>query len=63
MKEPKYRFVKEYANYKAKQIKNNPFWSDERKAEAIENNQKILRKWKRGLITIDEAMRCIAENY
>lgn len=61
MKEP--RFLREYISYKAKQIKSNPFWSDERKAEAIEANQKILRNWKRGLITIDEAMRCIAENY
>lgn len=61
MKEP--RFLREYISYKAKQIKSNPFWPDERKAEVIEANQKILRNWKRGLITIDEAMRCIAENY
>ena len=41
MKEP--RFLREYISYKAKEIKSNPFWSDERKAEAIENNQRILR--------------------
>ncbi len=29
MKEP--RFLREYISYKAKQIKSNPFWSDERK--------------------------------
>lgn len=61
MKEP--RFLREYISYKTKEIKSNPFWSDERKAEAIENNQKILRTWKRGLITIDEALAEIARNY
>lgn len=61
MKEP--RFLREYISYKTKEINSNPFWSDERKAEAIETNQKILKNWKRGLITIDEAMKCIAETY
>lgn len=63
MKEPKYRFVKEYANYKEKQIKSNPFWSNERKAEAIEANQKIIRAWERGLLTIDETLAEIARKY
>ena len=61
MKEP--RFLREYISYKEKEIKSNPFWSDERKAEAIEKNQKILRLWKRGLLTIDETLAEIARNY
>lgn len=61
MKEP--RFLREYISYKAKEIKSNPHWSDERKAEAIETNQKILRTWKKGFITIDEALAEIARNY
>ena len=61
MKEP--RFLREYISYKAKEINNNPFWTDERKAEAIEKNQKILRLWKRGLLTIDETLAEIARNY
>lgn len=61
MKEP--RFLREYISYKAKEINNNPFWTSERKAEAIEVNQKVLRLWKRGLITVDEALMEIARNY
>ena len=63
MKEPKYRFVKEYANYKEKKIKENPYWSSERKAEAIETNRRILRAWQRGLLTIDETLAEISRNY
>lgn len=55
MKEP--RFLREYISYKTKQIKSNPFWSDERKAETIEANQRILRLWKRGLLRLPETTR------
>ncbi len=57
------RFVREYISYKKRQIKENPFWDDSRKETAYVDIDRVLKNLKRGLITIDEALKSITEIY
>ena len=55
------RFIKEYANYKIKDINNNQIMIKEVKNEKIDKINKVLRLRKNGLITIDETIKIILE--
>lgn len=54
------RFVKEYANYKIKQVKND-WLTEENKAESVKLIESVLFDMYGGFITVDEAMRMISE--
>lgn len=53
------RFIKEYANYKKKQIENYTLMKEEYKTEAIKRIENTLKEKERGLITVDETMKNI----
>ena len=57
------RFLREYASCKKGGIKNNPFWDKSWKEKAYEEIDRILRNRRRGLITVDEALKSIMEVY
>ena len=57
------RFLREYASCKKGGIKNNPFWDKSRKEKACGDIDRILGNRRRGLITVDEALRSIMEIY
>ena len=54
------RFIVEYANYKKGGIKMSGI-SDERKEAYIKEIDRTLKIYERGLITVDETMKTIAE--
>ena len=58
------RFVKEYANFKLSRYKDLQK-SFPQKSETIERDciriREVVNGWDRGLITVDEAMKLIAE--
>lgn len=54
------RFVKEYANYKIKQVKNSGR-TEKNKAESVKLIESVLFNLYGGFITVDEAMRMISE--
>ena len=54
------RFIVEYANYKKGRIKMCGI-SDERKEVCIKEIDRTLKVYERGLITVDETMKTIAE--
>ena len=56
----KYRFVKEYANQKKRDIKEKVLDVHARE-EKLKMVDRIVTQWKRSMITLDEAMRSIAE--
>lgn len=56
------RFIKEYANYKINDYKNNELMKKEYKEKAIDKINKILRLKENGLITIDETIKTILES-
>ncbi len=51
------RFIKEFANYKLNQIKNNEPMQENFKIEKIAKIEKILNYAKCQIITIDEIMQ------
>lgn len=55
------RFIKEYANYKLKDINSNDLMQEQFKKEKIAEINKIVKYRKSGLITIDEAMNAISK--
>ena len=54
------RFIKEYANYKIKQIESNTLMQEEKKTEALKRLEKSVNARQKGLITVDETMHIIA---
>jgi len=57
------RFVKEYANYKKRNISNNELMLSEIKDKAVKKINGALRARERELITADETIRLIMECY
>ena len=55
------RFIKEYANYKMKDIESNGLIVKEIKNKKIDRINKSLKLKENGLITIDEAIKTILE--
>lgn len=55
------RFVKEYASYLKKEIKNNGLMQEKYKVEKLERIEKILRMRNRNLISANEAVKTLAE--
>lgn len=55
------RFVREYASWKRKQIRGYALMKEEHKAEKLQAVDRILKLSKRGLITVDEAMKEMAK--
>ena len=53
------RFMKEYANYNIRTIKQNDLIEDSLKSEAIERINKSVALYEKGRMTIDETMRSI----
>lgn len=57
------RFLREYASCKKKGIQKNPYWDKSRKEKACEDIDRVLRSRRRGMITVDEALKSIMEVY
>ena len=55
------RFIKEYANYKLKDINSNELMQQEIREEKIAEINKVIKYRKSGLITIDEVMNAISK--
>ena len=55
------RFIKEYANYKKNEYKSNTLMKEGLKYKAITKIDNVLLLKKRGLITVDEAIKSILE--
>ena len=53
------RFMKEYANYNIRTIKQNDLIKDSLKSEAIERINKSVALYEKGRMTVDETMRSI----
>ena len=63
MKEPTFRFMKEYANFKREALKREKVYSlhPEQIDKAVDLVDKTLRMGLRGLLTCDECMMNIAK--
>lgn len=59
--ESKCRFLKEYANFKKRKIKEDILLNTWEAQAQIDGIDKILRRANRGLITLDEAMEEISK--
>ena len=59
--ESKCRFLKEYANFKKRWLKENPLMDGWTAYRMIHDIDCIVKNANRGLITLDEAMREIAD--
>lgn len=57
------RYIKEYANACAKEIKNNDSLKNNIKNRIIAKINKVVKLRDRGQITIDEAIKMILERY
>lgn len=57
------RFVTEYANYQKREIDNNSFMHDGKKSELKCKVVVSEQSLKRGLITISECMKMLADVY
>lgn len=58
------RFIKEYANFKRsyyKEHSNDGSYNEEYARQAVEKLDNIVRNAYRGIMTVDEAMKAIAE--
>ena len=55
------QFIKEYAAYKINTIEKNKLMRSEIKNESVYQIEKAVRTYERGLITVDECARWIAE--
>ena len=60
MRECKFRFVDEYANFKRRQIKANDMMNPGIKAEILRRVEKVMENSRRGNITLDETMRLLS---
>lgn len=54
------RFMKEYANYRKEEIKNHVI-NDELKACSIEQINKAVKCYERGLFTVEETIEMITK--
>ena len=54
------RFVKEFASYQRKQIKENEYMNKEIKKELISRIEKAVRLLEQGMITIEECMQIVS---
>lgn len=54
------RFVKEFAGYQKKQIKENEYMDKETKQEIIRRIEKAVRLLEQGMITIEECMQIVS---
>ena len=57
------RFIKEYANFKKKEIENNEFINEENKEKAFFEINNVLKFKEKGMITVDEAIKIITNSY
>lgn len=57
------RFVKEYANYKRKQIDKSCFLDDNKKTEAKQKIAVSTKALNKEMITVDECIRMITDAY
>lgn len=56
------RFIKEYASYQKRYIKEKAFFfKEEKKTEAIKKVNCVVKLRQDGLITVDEALKMIME--
>lgn len=53
------RFIKEYTRYKKLQILHCELMEKEKKTDALKNIDKALKAREKGLITVDETIKCI----
>lgn len=54
------RFVKEFAGYQKKQIKENEYMDKETKQEIIRRIEKAVHLLEQGMITIEECMQIVS---
>ena len=54
------RFIKEYANYQKETISSYELMREDIKVKALNRIDNILKASEKGLITIDESMKSIA---
>ena len=54
------RFVKEFAGYQKKQIKENKYMDKETKQEIIRRIEKAVHLLEQGMITIEECMQIVS---
>jgi hypothetical protein len=54
------RFIKEYANYQKETIKGYDLMKEEIKEKALNRIDTILKAKERGMITVDETIKSIA---
>ena len=59
MKAP--RFLREFAAFKAKQINNGYFYTDDEKAVKTGEIHLVVMDYEHGMITIDEAMKVLSK--
>lgn len=57
------RFIKEYANFKKKEIKNSEFINEENKEKAFFEINNVLKFKEKGMITVYEAIKIITNSY
>ena len=55
------RFIKEYANYIKSSIIHNDLMKQDIKQKALERIEKSIKAREKGLITVDETMKCIMD--
>lgn len=56
------RFIREYAAYQKRYIKEKAFFlTEERKKEAVNKVDRVVKIRESGLITVDEALKMIME--
>ena len=60
-KEPKCRFIEEYANFRKECTKRNFSLSADQKRMFCEKIDKIVRITRKGYITVDECMRLLSD--
>ena len=57
------RFIKEYANFKKEEIRNNELINKENKEKAFFKIDNVLKLKEKGMITVDEAIKMITNLY
>ena len=57
------RFIKEYANFKKEEIRNNELINKENKEKAFFKIDNVLKLKEKGMITVNEAIKMITNLY
>lgn len=57
------RFIKEYANFKKKEIENSEFINKEDKEKVFFEINNVLKLKEKGMITVKEAIKIITNSY